>query len=121
MGNDVTGNGVTGNDITENDVTGNGVTENGVTWSGIRGIKSVIRGVSYKIRRRHHYVFSLSLFLHLTSYTFSLLPTHRVLFYVPAFTYARIRLQIEIEIGLEFNQSEESKSIFTLVNFALID
>jgi len=33
--------------------------------------------------------------------------------------YARIRL--EIEIGLEFNQLEERKSISSLVNFALID
>jgi len=33
----------------------------------------------------------------------------------------RIRLEIEIEIGLEFNQSEERKSISSLVNFALID
>jgi len=34
--------------------------------------------------------------------------------------YARIRLQIEIEIGLEFNQSEERNLIFTLVNFTFI-
>jgi len=93
MGNDVTGNGVTGNDITENDVTGNGVTENGVTWSGIRGIKSVIRGVSYKIRRRHHYVFSLSLFLHLTSYVLSAPPPLiRVLFYIPSRLYLQSSL-----------------------------
>jgi len=32
----------------------------------------------------------------------------------------RIRLEIEIEIGLEFNQSEERKPILGLVNFALI-
>jgi len=31
-----------------------------------------------------------------------------------------IRLEIEIEIGLEFNQSEERKPISSLVNFALI-
>jgi len=34
---------------------------------------------------------------------------------------ARIRLEIEIEIGLEFNQSEGRKPISSLVNFALID
>jgi len=34
---------------------------------------------------------------------------------------ARIRLEIETEIGLEFNQSEERKPISSLVNFALID
>jgi len=34
---------------------------------------------------------------------------------------ARTRLKIEIEIGLEFNQSEERKPISSLVNFALID
>jgi len=34
--------------------------------------------------------------------------------------YARIRLEIGIEIELEFNQSEERKSISSLVNFALI-
>jgi len=35
---------------------------------------------------------------------------------------ARIRLEIEIEIGLEFNQlEEERKPISSLVNFALID
>jgi len=33
---------------------------------------------------------------------------------------ARIRLEIEIEIGLEFNQSEERKSISNLVNFGLV-
>jgi len=33
---------------------------------------------------------------------------------------ARIRLKIEIEIGLEFNQPEERKPISSLVNFALI-
>jgi len=33
---------------------------------------------------------------------------------------ARIRLDIEIEIGLEFNQSKERKSILILVNSALI-
>jgi len=33
---------------------------------------------------------------------------------------ARIRLEIEIKIALEFNQSEERKSISSLVNFALI-
>jgi len=33
---------------------------------------------------------------------------------------ARIRLEIEIEIRSEFNQSEERKSISSLVNFALI-
>jgi len=32
----------------------------------------------------------------------------------------RIRLENEIKIGLEFNQSEEEKSISSLVNFALI-
>jgi len=32
-----------------------------------------------------------------------------------------IRLEIEIEIGLEFNQLEERKPISSLVNFALID
>jgi len=32
----------------------------------------------------------------------------------------RIRLEIEIEIGLEFNQSEERKPISSLVIFALI-
>jgi len=36
-------------------------------------------------------------------------------------TKGRIRLEIEIEIGLEFNQSEERKSISSLVNFVLID
>jgi len=34
---------------------------------------------------------------------------------------AHIRLEIEIEIGLEFNQSEERKPISSLVKFALID
>jgi len=34
---------------------------------------------------------------------------------------ARIRLEMEIEIGLKFNQSEERKLISDLVNFALID
>jgi len=33
---------------------------------------------------------------------------------------ARIRLEIKIEIGLEFNQSEKRKPISSLVNFALI-
>jgi len=33
---------------------------------------------------------------------------------------ARIRLKIEIKIGLEFNQSEERKLVSGLVNFALI-
>jgi len=33
---------------------------------------------------------------------------------------ACIRLEIEIEIGLEFNQSEKRKPISSLVNFALI-
>jgi len=33
---------------------------------------------------------------------------------------ARIRLENEIEIGLEFNQSEGRKPISSLVNFALI-
>jgi len=33
---------------------------------------------------------------------------------------ARIRLNIEIEIGLEFNQSKERKPISSLVNSALI-
>jgi len=33
---------------------------------------------------------------------------------------ARIRLKIEIEIGLKFNQSKERKPITSLVNFALI-
>jgi len=33
---------------------------------------------------------------------------------------ARIRLEIEIEIGLKFNQSEGRKPISSLVNFALI-
>jgi len=33
---------------------------------------------------------------------------------------ARIRLKIENEIGLEFNQLEERKPISSLVNFALI-
>jgi len=33
---------------------------------------------------------------------------------------AHIRLEIEIEIGLEFNQSEEKIPISSLVNFALI-
>jgi len=32
----------------------------------------------------------------------------------------RIRLQIRIEIRLKFNQSEEKKSISSLVNFTLI-
>jgi len=32
----------------------------------------------------------------------------------------RIRLEIEIEIELKFNQSEERKLVFGLVNFALI-
>jgi len=31
-----------------------------------------------------------------------------------------IRLEIEIEIGLKFNQSKERKPISSLVNFALI-
>jgi len=35
-------------------------------------------------------------------------------------TKARIRLEIEFEIGLVFNQSEERKPISSLVNFALI-
>lgn len=34
--------------------------------------------------------------------------------------YARIRLEIEIEIGLEFNQSEERKPISTSMKFTLI-
>jgi len=33
---------------------------------------------------------------------------------------ARIRLQIEIEFGLEFDQSKERKPIWSLVNVALI-
>jgi len=33
---------------------------------------------------------------------------------------AHIRQKIEIKIGLEFNQSEEKKTISSLVNFALI-
>jgi len=33
---------------------------------------------------------------------------------------ARIRLKIEIVIGLKFNQSKERKPISSLVNFALI-
>jgi len=33
---------------------------------------------------------------------------------------AHIRLEIEIEIGLKFNQSEERKPISSLVNSALI-
>jgi len=33
---------------------------------------------------------------------------------------ARIRLKVEIEIGLKFNQSEERKPISSLINFALI-
>jgi len=37
------------------------------------------------------------------------------------FFIARIRLEIKIEIGLEFNQLEERKRISNLVNFALID
>jgi len=32
----------------------------------------------------------------------------------------RIRLEIEIKIGLEFNQSEERKLILSLMDFALI-
>jgi len=36
------------------------------------------------------------------------------------FCKTRIRLEIEIEIGLEFNQSEERKPISSLMNFALI-
>jgi len=39
---------------------------------------------------------------------------------LPGHFKARIRLQIEIEIGLKFNQSEEKKSISGLMNFALI-
>jgi len=34
--------------------------------------------------------------------------------------YQAHRQKIEIKIGLEFNQSEERKSISSLVNFALI-
>jgi len=34
---------------------------------------------------------------------------------------AKARIRLEIEIGLEFNQLEERKSISSLVNFALID
>jgi len=33
----------------------------------------------------------------------------------------QVRIKLEIEIGLEFNQSEERKPISSLVNFALID
>jgi len=33
---------------------------------------------------------------------------------------ARIRLKIEIEIGLKFNQSKERKPISSLMNFVLI-
>jgi len=33
---------------------------------------------------------------------------------------ARIRLEIEIEIGLEFNQLKERRPISSLMNFALI-
>jgi len=33
----------------------------------------------------------------------------------------RIRLETEIEIGLEFNQSDERKPLLCLMNFALID
>jgi len=40
--------------------------------------------------------------------------------YNTQFSKARIRLEIEIEIRSEFNQSEERKSISSLVNFALI-
>jgi len=36
------------------------------------------------------------------------------------FHKAHIRLKIEIEIGLKFNQSKERKPISSLVNFALI-
>jgi len=32
----------------------------------------------------------------------------------------RLEIEIEIEIGLQFNQSEERKSISSLVNFALM-
>jgi len=34
--------------------------------------------------------------------------------------YIRLEIEIEIEIGLVFNQSEERKPISSLVNFALI-
>jgi len=34
---------------------------------------------------------------------------------------ARIRLEIETEIGLEFNQSVERKQLLCLMNFAFID
>jgi len=43
------------------------------------------------------------------------------LHWVQAQPFTKARIRLEIEIGLEFNQSEGRKPILSLVNFALID
>jgi len=97
-GNDVTGNDATGNDVTINDVTGSGVTENCVTRSGIRRVGSGIHGEWCRI---YHHVFSL--FVHLTSYMFSLLLFHSYalsLTFLPNFTYHLFYLSFSFTFSL---------------------